>query len=115
MRPDDVRPAKFNSFKVLYNDGKFSIAWGNGEDDTETRLAMRWNGDDTDPDNHGYPVRGKYPVWFDFPDRLAPLLIQALSSTKEDSLNKYLNMEAIKEAQNEAATADGGTAPQSRA
>jgi hypothetical protein len=98
MKPDDARPAKFNSFKVLYNDGGFSIAWGKGDDDEDVRLAMRWNGDDADPGDHGYPVRGRYPVWFDFPDRLAPLLVQALSSTKEESLRKYLSTEAIKEA-----------------
>jgi hypothetical protein len=67
---------------------------------------MRWNGDDTDLGDHGYPVRGKYPVWFDIPDRLAPLLVGALSNAREESLSKHINSEAVKEALNQLQVTD---------
>jgi hypothetical protein len=65
MDPHKVRPAKFNVFTVIYDDGEFSVAYGKWEND-EPRLAMRWNGD-TDNDI-GYPSQGGNPLWFQLPN-----------------------------------------------
>ncbi len=64
MQPEKVKPAKFHVHTVIYNNGDFSVAygkWGN----SDTRLAMRWNGDDED--EIGYPSQGGNPLWFQLP------------------------------------------------
>jgi len=65
-RPEDVNPQNFHVHHILFNDGEFSIAWGEWEDGT-LRLAMRWNGEGSDP---GYPKLFSNPVWFLLPDSL---------------------------------------------
>lgn len=65
MNPENVRPAKFNTFTVIYNDGEFSVAYGAWENG-EPRLAMRWNGDTED--DIGYPSQGGNPLWFQLPN-----------------------------------------------
>ena len=64
MQPENVRPAKFKVHKVIYNNGSFSVAYGNWENGGP-RLAMRWNGYE---EAIGYPSQGGNPLWFQLPD-----------------------------------------------
>jgi hypothetical protein len=64
MNPESVTPKKFEKHTVIYNDGHFSVAYGEDQDGKQ-RLAMRWNGQG----NHvGYPSQGGNPLWFQLPD-----------------------------------------------
>jgi hypothetical protein len=105
MKPEDVQPKNFAPFKALYTDDEeeFSIAWGTwtaGEKPCRC-LAMRWNGDMQDPDAHGYPVQGKYPLWFTLPDNLGYLIMKALSGTSDKSVKKFIAKEELKAALSE--------------
>ncbi|WP_157719110.1 hypothetical protein [Halopseudomonas salegens] len=64
-KPEEVNPRNFKVESVVYNDGDFSIAWGEWEDG-ELHLAMRWNGDESP----GYPKTFGHPVWFLLPQDL---------------------------------------------
>ena len=72
--PDTVNPHNFSVDKIVYNLNGFSVAWGVWEDDTH-RLAMRWNGTDTDA---GYPKTFGNPVWFLIPQDLSFSLLKAI-------------------------------------
>jgi len=65
MNPEKVKPAKFKSHTVIYNDGDFSVAYGIWEEDGSKRIAMRWNGND---EEIGYPSQGGNPLWFQMPN-----------------------------------------------
>ncbi|MGV4477920.1 hypothetical protein ACQ1PV_01885 [Ornithobacterium rhinotracheale] len=63
MKPEDVKPTKFNKHTILYDNGVFSVAYGIWEN-SDNRLAMRWNGYQ---DEIGYPSQGGNPLWFQLP------------------------------------------------
>jgi hypothetical protein len=63
MQPEQVKPAKFHSHTIIYNNGDFSIAYGIW-DGIDKRLALRWNGDE---EGIGYPNQGGNPLWFQLP------------------------------------------------
>ncbi len=65
MKPENVKPAKFYTHTIIYNNESFSVAYGIWEQ-SEKRLATRWNGK-TDNDT-GYPNQGGNPVWFQLPN-----------------------------------------------
>ena len=64
MKPENVRPGKFKVHTIIYNKGAFAVAYGKWEN-SEIRLAMRWNGDNDD--EIGYPSQGGNPLWFQIP------------------------------------------------
>ena len=64
MQPEKVKPGKFHKHTIIYNNGDFSVAYGLW-DNTDNRLAMRWNGDE---DEIGYPNQGGNPLWFQLPN-----------------------------------------------
>jgi hypothetical protein len=64
MDPNKVRPGKFHQHTIIYDDGNFSIAYGIW-DNSEKRVAMRWNGEDNEI---GYPSQGGNPLWFQLPN-----------------------------------------------
>jgi hypothetical protein len=96
MSPEEVTQAKFPRFKVLYNDDVFSIAWGIYDEEPPERLAMRWNGE---PGEHGYPCRGKYPVWFMLPEELSVPLLKGLCGIESESAKRELIVEVLKRLQ----------------
>jgi hypothetical protein len=65
--PEEVRPANFRKHIVIYNDQHFSVAYGQHVDGGY-HIAMRWNGDDADPNDVGYPKTFGNPVWFFLPN-----------------------------------------------
>ena len=72
-RPENVNPHNFRVESVVYNDGDFSIAWGEWKDGSY-HLAMRWNGEN----NAGYPKTFGHPVWFLLPDSLTVDIIRGI-------------------------------------
>ena len=64
MNPENVRPHSFKKHTIIYNDGHFSVAYGE-DSNGNTRLAVRWNGGGN---NVGYPSQGGHPLWFQLPD-----------------------------------------------
>jgi len=77
--PEDVNPRNFTVKSIIYNDGDFSIAWGEWEDG-EMHLAMRWNGDSND--DAGYPKTFGHPVWFLIPENLTIDITRSLVGNK---------------------------------
>ena len=75
-----VHPAKFQKFRILFENLEFSIAWGEFNNEPPERLAMRWNGKQSKP---GFPKQGKYPTWFMLPEELSVPLVKALLGTKD--------------------------------
>lgn len=73
MRPQNANPQNFiHNGNIIFTSpaGHFSIAkgiWKENGVSTE-RLAMRWNGEITDPNDKGYPRQGAHPLWFQLPD-----------------------------------------------
>lgn len=65
MKPENVKPGKFKKHTVVYDNGQFSIAFGEWDTQKELRLAMRWNGDGN---SIGYPSQGGNPLWFQLPN-----------------------------------------------
>gem|GEM_PF-933018 len=74
VQPENVNPHNFKVQQVLYNDGDFSVAWGEWQDGN-MRLAMRWNGEGDDP---GYPSAFRNPIWFLLSDKLDLLIFRSL-------------------------------------
>jgi hypothetical protein len=76
-----VRPKRWSNVVDLYDDGEFSAVWGDylGRDGKTYRcVGTRWNGDEDDPEDIGYPLRGAYPVWYCEPDLLAIAVLERL-------------------------------------
>ena len=65
MKPENVKPGKFRVHTIIYNNRDFSVAYGIWEN-SDKRLAFRWNGGE---DELGYPRQGKYPLWFQLPNK----------------------------------------------
>jgi hypothetical protein len=74
-KPESVNPGNFRVKKILFDNGKFSVAYGIWEDDDKV-IAMRWNGDD-DKDK-GYPKTFGHPMWFIVHDDLKNMIIKGL-------------------------------------
>lgn len=96
IKPQNVKPAKFPSFKVLYETKKFSIAWGTYDNEGPERLAMRWNGHH-DSKSQGYPVRGAYPVWFMLPSEMSLSVLKGLDSVRNNGSNRKEIKRLLKE------------------
>lgn len=87
--PEDVNPRNYQVRQVIYNDGEFSIAWGEWEDGT-MRVAMRWNGEG---DNAGYPKTFGNPVWFQLPEDLSVSVLRGIlghNSSRTESIIEVL-------------------------
>lgn len=88
MKPELVKPSKFNIHTVIYDNGEFSIAYGKWEN-TDLRLAMRWNGDSEE--EVGYPSQGGNPLWFQLPNEgiWTSEILQAVERIRmhEDKIN----------------------------
>jgi hypothetical protein len=81
-KPEEVNPHNFHVDQIIYNDGDFSIVWGEWEDGN-MHLAMRWNGSDNDA---GYPKTFGHPVWFLIPAGLSiPILRGVLGIGSSDT------------------------------
>ena len=65
-RPEEVNRHNFRVDNIIYDDGEFSIVWGQWEDST-MHLAMRWN---SEGNNLGFPSQGQFPTWFLLPQNL---------------------------------------------
>lgn len=63
MRPENVKPSDFKVKEIIYNNGNFAIAYGNFRQDAIPCLAVRWNLDENNPNDLGYPNNGKEPKW----------------------------------------------------
>lgn len=91
MNANDVRPQKWlwndnYPIRVLFDDGEYSVIWGQFE---HTRaLGTRWNGGaDT-----GYPSQGANPTWYVEPDFIALSILQRLLTMAiETKDTKYIN------------------------
>lgn len=87
MQPTDFKSSKFTPVKVIYNDGKFSIAIGIGDGGNEyetkgTRFAMRWNGP-TD-DKLGFPASSSNAMWFQLPNNVEIIIGELLKHMRFD-------------------------------
>lgn len=80
MKPENVNPSNFEVKSILYNNTRFSIAYGIWLESGETSLAMRWNGEDNSP---GYPKTFGHPVWFLLDTSLKKGILQMLVGEKE--------------------------------
>ncbi len=68
----DVRPAKWDSIRVLFDNGEYSVISGLYDGGPGRVLGERWNGIGDAP---GFPSQGANSTWYVVPDFLtAPLL-----------------------------------------
>lgn len=90
MKPENVNPANFSIINILFDNNKFSIAYGIW-DNSNKCIAMRWNGEENDP---GYPKVFGHPMWFIIDNDLRLPIIQSLlgiEGSNKDNLLKTLN------------------------
>ncbi|WP_418233615.1 hypothetical protein [Butyricimonas virosa] len=52
----DVKPGKWSNIIILYDNGDYSVCWGNYDGGVERTMGIRWN------DN--YPRQGAWATWF---------------------------------------------------
>jgi hypothetical protein len=81
MNPQNANPQNFQVENIIYNNDGFSIAIGIWKDDNSRRFAMRWNGDDSNPDDVGYPSVFKHPMWFQLPTDVQGVLAAILENS----------------------------------
>ena len=74
-RAEEFQHAKFPVERVLYDDGRFSVAYGWWEEEQEQRIGMRWNGQG---DEAGYPNAYGHPVWFSLPEYMTIPTLKSL-------------------------------------
>ena len=106
MNANEVKPHRWcwdDSYpiKVLYDDGEYSVIWG--KYDGVKFLGTRWNGDEIQEDDKGYPRQGKYPTWYVEPDFIATAILQKLlNEAIENGKKKFIDniIFAIKELTN---------------
>ena len=65
-RASEVRPGKWSSLRVLFDDGVYSVVSGDYEN--QHALGERWNGSEG---VLGFPNQSGHPVWHVVPDFLA--------------------------------------------
>ena len=82
--PEDVNPKNFKVKQVIFNNGDFSIAYGEWKEDVSC-LGMRWNGS---KDDVGYPKLFNNPVWFILPEELTvPLALSLFGKEQANAEN----------------------------
>lgn len=84
---NSVRPKKWTNVIVLYDDGISSLIFGAYEQNK--CLGIRWNGDQNNPKDVGYPKQGKYPLWFVLPKwikRQVLLVIKMNSASNQKNI-----------------------------
>ncbi len=71
-----VRPKKWSKVIDLYDDGEYSAIWGYYDNSNTRCLGVRWNGDNKK--SNGYPIQGKYPLWYVEPHFLTKCILEEL-------------------------------------
>ncbi len=92
---EKVTPKKWNKLSkpsVLFDDGDYSVIWGNYENSSKKSLGVRWNGQG---ENLGYPNQMGHPLWFVEPDFLAkPILLELFYQvSRNNSLGNLANIQ----------------------
>lgn len=82
MKPEDANPRNFQQIGVVYYDGDFAIVYGRYDSDPIPCLAVRWNGDPSNPNDKGFPIVFNNPMWTVIPTLLTiPILTSILSNS----------------------------------
>lgn len=93
MRPKDANPRNFQRIGIVYYDGDFAIAYGRYNNDPIPCLAVRWNGDPSNPNDKRFPTAFKHPMWTVIPTLLTIPILTAILSNPSTSANiKDINM-----------------------
>ena len=87
----NVKPKKWKNTQVVFDDGVFSLIYGNYDGNQKKCLGCRWDGDINNPNDIGYPRQGKYPTWFVLPDALWKCILTSIQSNSAD-----INQQVIK-------------------
>lgn len=86
---DDANHGRFEVERVVFDNGEFSVVWGNYKDEHTNKpkpsLGMRWNGYD-DVQTKGFPTVNGKPVWFVVPPYLEVPILTALRCHVEANL-----------------------------
>ncbi|MBP5511251.1 MAG: hypothetical protein J6Z49_10065 [Kiritimatiellae bacterium] len=90
----DVRPGNWSNVTDLYDNGDFSVIWGNYDGNPKKSLGTRWNGA-WDKDDMGYPKTFGNPVWYVEPDILAKGILLTLLEFTLRNPNSGGNKDAI--------------------
>ena len=92
MNPEEANPNNFTEKVIIYNDGSFSIAYGKWHESKDMALAARWNGEDNDPNDKGYPKVFGNPMWFLITENLKDILLAALLSSPHSKKDKIIDI-----------------------
>ena len=72
---NDVNPKAWSNKNILFDNGEYSVISGDYRDEGHC-LGIRWNGE---PGlSKGYPVQGKYPLWFVLPESIKTSTLYSL-------------------------------------
>ena len=75
---EDVHSGKWSDAVVLFDDGVFTAIWGRYEEGPKRVLGLRWNGDDKDNGDIGYPKTFGHPTWFVVPTEITGAVLSSL-------------------------------------
>ena len=61
----DVTPLRWSNIIVLFDDGDYSVIWGNYDNSKKRVIGVRWNGNDVleGQSDKGFPTSRGKPVW----------------------------------------------------
>lgn len=65
----------FSVHNIIYDDGNFSIAWGQW--DEKMRIAVRWN-----DNKHNIPNTFSNPTWFQLPEYFSLIILKGILELK---------------------------------
>lgn len=88
---EDVNHTKWTNKIIVYDDGEYSVIWGNYEDDEKPCLGVCWNRYDGGKEL-GFPNQFGNPIWHVEPRYLTKMILLGLyneSLRKNDK--KYLD------------------------
>lgn len=84
------------TFVVLFDDGEYSIIWG--EYEGSRAMGVRWNEGPAQNNIIGYPKQGAYPTWYIEPEFMAIGILQRLLNLSNDAIYRpHMNIPAIEE------------------
>ncbi len=71
-KPENLSFDNYQVHQIIYNDGKFLIAWGQAKNKT-MRIAMRWN-----PEHLGTSETFNNTVWFQIPETMSIFMLRSI-------------------------------------
>jgi hypothetical protein len=79
---DKIKPGKWRNIKVLFDNGWYSVIWGDYKDLPYRCVGVRWNGK---ANKLGYPNQAGYSLWYVEPEFLTKTILIELKKQVEQN------------------------------